>query len=79
MVLAGDWNATPRDIEESSFPRETKAVSVAPPLPTCITPKANQTSDFFAANVVAKRLLESVSVDAAWAKRPRRPVVLGLS
>eukprot|EP00959_Pyramimonas_sp_CCMP1952_P125458 2623181-Pyramimonas_sp.AAC.1 len=54
-------------------------VLVAPSLPTCITPKSSRTIDFFAANTVAKRLLESVHVDTSWPKRPHRPISLGLS
>ena len=79
VVLAGDWNATPRQVEESGFPREAHTVLVAPTLPTCITPTSSRTIDFFATNDAAKRLVDSVSVDLAWPKRPHRPVTIDLA
>ena len=42
VLLAGDWNAAPREVEESGFPREAKLVLVAPSPPTCITPTSSR-------------------------------------
>ena len=73
-MLAADWNMAPRQVEDTGLPRLLDSVLVVPKQHTCRTKDAASHIDFFMASSTMAGVLDTITCDLRWEKRPHRPV-----
>ena len=78
VVVAGDWNLPPGELESSDFNVLSSRVIEAPTTVACRGGAGSTIIDYFAFNSAGARAFAGVCADLLWPKRLYRPVIFTL-